>query len=107
MGTIAVDLDGVLNLYDGWKGPEAFAEPRPGAREFLEEARTTYRVVIHTTRDPEAVTKWLEANGFPLYEVTSQKVPAVVYLDDRALPFQGSFDGVLEKIRAFRPFWEE
>ena len=35
---ICVDLDGVLNSFDGWKGADFFHPPRPGAREFLQNS---------------------------------------------------------------------
>ena len=34
---VCVDLDGVLNDYDGWKGADYFHPPRPGAREFSQQ----------------------------------------------------------------------
>lgn len=49
--SVAVDLDGVLAQYDGWKGVGVFGEVVPGAKEFLEALHQAgYHIVIHTTR---------------------------------------------------------
>lgn len=61
--TVAVDLDGVLASYDGWKGIENFGDPIPGAREFIEALLSGgFRVIIHTTRTNAWVNR-AEANG--------------------------------------------
>lgn len=107
--TICVDLDGVLNLYDGYKGPEHFAEPRPGAREFLQSLKEGgYTVVVHTTRDRDLVWSWLVDHDLRpfVYGVARYKPPAVAYIDDRAICFMGSFDGLFDRVRSFKAHWE-
>ena len=47
---IAIDVDGVLAEYSGWKGFDHIGDPLPGAQEFLIQLRKKYRVVIFTTR---------------------------------------------------------
>src|SRR6267142_4746783 len=48
---VCVDLDGVLNLFDGWKSADYFHEPRPGAAEFLKCLNEMgYRIVVFTVR---------------------------------------------------------
>jgi hypothetical protein len=107
--TVCVDLDGVLNAFDGWKGAEFFHPPRPGAREFLQAlVEQSYRVVVFTVRWGPHVEEWLERNGLRQYvaEVTNQKPPAHVYVDDRAICFQGDFAHTLEQIGRFKAHWE-
>lgn len=106
--TVCVDLDGVLNLFDSWKSPEYFHPVRPGAREFLIRLNEAgFRIVIFTVRWYEWVETWLEENGLRQYvaEVTNQKPAAAVYLDDRAVCFQGDFEDAYQKIVNFKPFW--
>ncbi len=108
--TVCVDLDGVLNTYDEWRGPEFFHPPRDGAREFLCALRERgYRVVVFTVRWHEWVRQWLETNALSEFvdEVTDRKPPAVAYIDDRAVCFRGDFQDTLEHLKAFRPFWEQ
>jgi histidinol phosphatase-like enzyme len=104
--TIAVDLDGTLNLYRGWRGEDVFDDVRPGAKEFMQALRDAgYRAVVHTTRDASGAERWLRANEIPFDAVTNVKLPALVYLDDRGMTFEGSFDGLVERIAAFLPHW--
>lgn len=99
---IAVDFDGVIHRYGkGWHDGTIYDEPMPGAREALARIHRRYRVVILTTRvnptlhggDAQlaSVEAWLERHGFVkgehYDEVTHEKVPALVYIDDRALHF--------------------
>lgn len=107
--TIAVDFDGVIHSYDrGWADGLIYGELLPGAREGLAALMTETAVVVHTTRDAEPVVEWLTARGIPAVTeqvasetgwvgvfwndqttllVTSRKLPAVAYLDDRAVRF--------------------
>ena len=107
---VCVDLDGVLNAFDGWKGADHFHPPREGAREFLEELnRLGYRVVVFTVRWAPHVEQWLARHGLTklVSEVTDRKPPAHVYIDDRAICFQGDFADALEKVGRFKAHWEE
>jgi hypothetical protein len=105
--TVCVDFDGVLNTYTGWAGEDELFEPRPGAREFLEALAAPFTVVIHTTRDAAKIREWLSVHGMAdfVFSVTNQKVPAVAYIDDRAIPFAGDFAQAMEALKAFRPHW--
>lgn len=100
--SIAVDFDGVIHRYGkGWHDGTVYDEPMPGAREALARIHQRYRVVILTTRvnpglhggDAQlaSVEAWLERHGFVkgehYDEVTHENVPALVYIDDRALHF--------------------
>lgn len=108
--TVALDFDGVMNTYTGWKGEEELFEPREGLKEFLEALRSVpYRVVVHTTRNAACVRTWLERYGlFELVdEVTSLKPPAICYVDDRALLFNGHFEEAFEDITRFKTHWEK
>jgi hypothetical protein len=107
--TICVDLDGVLNMYDQWVAPDYFHPVRPGADGFLRRLRQSgYRVIIYTCRWHEWVSAWLRHNNLSQYVdgVTDKKLPAVAYLDDRGICFQGDFDAAFDQIQRFRPFWE-
>ncbi|HJT86777.1 MAG TPA: hypothetical protein VJ732_02950 [Bryobacteraceae bacterium] len=106
---VCVDLDGVLNAYDGWQGADFFHPPRPGAGEFLKRLNELgYRVVVFTVRWAPHVERWLEHHGLSAYvsEVTDRKPPAHVYVDDRAVCFTGDFDKALEQIGRFKAHWE-
>ncbi len=106
---VCVDLDGVLNQFDGWRGADYFHPPRAGAREFLEKLNTLgYRVVVFTVRWAPHVDEWLTRYDLRslVAEVTDKKPPAHVYVDDRAICFQGDFQSALDAITRFRAHWE-
>lgn len=61
---VAIDLNGVLDTYSGWKGPEHWDVPRPGAAEFLDALRARgYHIVIPTTRWRDDAEAWLRKYG--------------------------------------------
>ena len=108
--TVCVDLDGVLNVFDEWVAPEFFHAPREGAREFLRQLHEErFRVVVLTVRWHEWVRSWLQDHGMSEFvdDVTDRKPPAIAYVDDRAVCFQGDFAQTLRAVRTFRPFWEK
>lgn len=102
--TICVDFDGVLNEYDGYEEGD-LGEPLTGSKEFIKELRKKYKVVILTSRQKEQVIDWLNNNGFPSMKVTNRKVPAVAYIDDRAIQFNGNYKKVISQLKNFKPYW--
>ena len=114
--TVAVDFDGVLARYDGWKGEDVLGEPLEGAMDFLRALATEYDIVIHSTRDSVAIRQWIQKYGldedgdcdFQLdasIEISQEKPLALLYIDDRAFCFQGKFP-TIDEIKTFRPWWQ-
>lgn len=114
--SIAVDFDGVLHSYASpWEAPEVIPDPPvEGAIEWLAEIKQHFTVIVFTTRGKThagraAVLDWLEEHGldFDRYEgeieVTAEKPPALVYIDDRAWRFEGRFPG-RQEIHDARPW---
>jgi hypothetical protein len=106
MKTVAVDFDGVIHTYErGWADGSIYGEPLPGAIEGVRTLQKTHAVFVFTSRDPLTVCRWLEERGIPsmadlppdnvptfwnsqtVVLVTNRKLPAVAYLDDRAVRF--------------------
>jgi hypothetical protein len=111
--TIAVDFDGVIAEYDGWKGRGVLGNPRgdvlAALRELHEEG---WKIVIHTTRGVEEVGPYLEKHGIPHHEVNRNsdyetlgvKPVADVYWDDRAFQYSGDARRDLAVIKRFRTY---
>lgn len=105
-GTLAVDFDGPIHAYrQGWKDGTIYDEPTPGSLEGLRILMETHPVFIHTARNPRPVADWLAGYDFTcmveglihapmqfwnergVLLVTNRKLPALAYLDDRAVRF--------------------
>ena len=108
--TIAVDFDGVIHRYDSpWINAHTIPDPPvEGAMSWLFNMIETFDIVIFSTRCKTwrgrlAVHRWLrehsgnfyhESCGHPGVEdvrLSFKKPPALIYLDDRAIRFQGVF----------------
>jgi hypothetical protein len=107
-GTVAVDFDGVIHAYSkGWQDGTIYDEPVPGAFDGLRSLMDRYAVFIHTSRDPAPVGRWVRQrsgietewfedrrnplsfwNGRGSLLVTNLKLPAIAYIDDRAVRFE-------------------
>ena len=114
---LAVDFDGVIANYDGWKGDDHFGTPLPGVAEALQELKKRgWLIVIWTTRgNVEQLRNYLNCFGIPydsINEVSSreyakQKISADVYLDDRGLRFEGVWSAkLIDEIDHFKTWWE-
>ena len=109
--TIAVDFDGVIAEYDGWRGVGVLGAPRNDVVRVLDILRSEgWKVVVHTTRDQGEIEDYLVRHGIPHdeinrnsdYRTTGTKPVADVYWDDRALRYSGDAERDLEFIRNFR-----
>lgn len=110
--TVVFDFDGVIHSYtSGWKGPAVIPdEPVPGIKEAIDQIRGTgYEVVVVSTRcatvqGQGAVRAWLLDHEINVDEVKMEKPPAIVYIDDRAICFDGDASTLLGKIQSFKPW---
>lgn len=115
MKTIAIDFDGVIHKYSkGWFDGSCYDEPFEGAFVTIGKLMLAgYSVFIHTTRDSDQVIKWFEKwkspfevwkipdhekfwNNNTTIGVTNRKLPAIAYIDDRAIKFDGNWKDILK-----------
>ena len=109
---IALDFDGTVHKYmSHWQGFDVISDgPVEGAKEFIDALRDDgYKVVIFSSRCKEekgiiAMKEWFEKHDIVVEEIVKEKPPALVTLDDRAITFNGSYDGMLEKVKNFVPW---
>ena len=110
-GTIAIDFDGVIHLYSkGWHDGTIYDQPADGAFDAIKTLMDAgYTVYVHSTRSPRQIREWLDGylwqyecqivpfwskfwNKRGVLGISKRKLPALVYVDDRAVLFN-SLDG--------------
>lgn len=106
--TLLIDLDGVLNQYEGNFDRDFIPNVKFGAREFLKDLSTDFEIKIFTTRNKLLCAKWLIENGLDGFvsDVTNVKDPAFLHVDDRCVCLEGNFDDAIRQIRSFKAFWK-
>lgn len=113
--TVVFDFDGVIHSYtSGWKGEDVIPDPPvEGIADNINAIREAgYEVAVVSTRcatpkGMEAVIKYLADNEIAVDKVCKEKPPAIVYIDDRAICFDGRSDELLEKIKNFKPWYQK
>lgn len=124
---LCLDFDGVIHSYSsGWQGAAEIPDPPvPGVLHFIWDAQEHFRVAVYSSRSGQhggiAAMKGYLANiannsrdegpwrddphlGFlNQIEWPTEKPPAMVTLDDRALTFTGTWPSIAD-LRAFRPW---
>jgi hypothetical protein len=109
--TIAVDFDGVIAEYDGWKGFGILGQPRKDVLDALRVLHDEgWKIIIHTTRGEDEIAAYLIEHGIPHHEINRNsdyrtlggKPVADVYWDDRAFCYSGDAGRDLKQIRRFR-----
>lgn len=102
--TIMIDLDGVLDNYTVYA--KDIPEIKAGAVDFIKTLSKDYNLVLFTTRSPMSATKWLIKYDIDKYftDVTNVKYPAYIYIDDRAINFNGDYNKTLKDIKNFKAY---
>lgn len=115
---IAVDFDGVLANYSGYKGKDVLGSPMPGAARAIGELKKRgWRVLVYTTRPVTPKLKqWFKRHRIAYDAIntnsmnppnTSVKPRVDVWLDDRAVCFTGSWSEALKRVFKFQPWYKK
>ena len=107
--TILLDLDGVLNTYDGKYDDSYIPTIREGAYEFVKELSKEYKIVIFTARNSLITSKWLFDKGLDKFVegVTNVKEPAFLIIDDRCISFNGNYNDLKNNIEKFQVWYKK
>lgn len=103
--TIAIDFDGVIHGYrKGYHDGSIYDTPIKGSIKAIQKLQNRdYNVVILTARKEKKdiadyIAKWADKRNITLKEIpkiTNTKIPAFVYIDDRAMRFRGNWTDIL------------
>lgn len=108
---ILIDFDGVIHKYsNGWQDGSIYDDPVDGAKEAIDELKDDFEIVIFTTRASseanedvddqiENVKNWLRDHEIYFDRITSEKLPAFAYIDDRGIHFDGDWSSALEEVK--------
>lgn len=122
--TIAFDFDGVIHKYSkGWQDGSIYDEVNIEVITIIKQLMdNNYCVAICSTRDPIQISEWWNKQNFGIpaspvisgqkfwnspgiVGVFNTKVPAQVYIDDRAICFNPNrTDTLLQDILNFEPW---
>ena len=114
MAHVCFDFDGVIHSYTTpWVHDTIIPDPpTPGIREVIRKLRDHgYQVVILTSRcltpgGKEAIEEWLNEYDIAVDDITSEKIPARCYVDDRAVCFTGDTSSLFDTIDNYEPWWK-
>lgn len=109
-GTVVFDFDGVIHSYiSGWS-----ETPNDPPVKYIKEEidlirKEGYEVVVVSTRcdtkeGKNTVIEYLAKHNIQVDRVTDIKPPALAYIDDRAIKFDGNAKSLLYKIQNFIPW---
>lgn len=118
--TIAIDFDGVISKYDGWRGKGVFGLAIPGVVEAINKLKALgFTIIINTTRlEVHQIKGYLLHHNIPYdyvnynpentkQDLHPSKVLADIYIDDRAITFDGDWDSMVGKVCNFKVWWRK
>lgn len=114
-GNICFDFDGVIHSYtSGWQGNNVAEDPPvPGIIEVMQKVEQWgFRIYICSSRcltstGLETVQNYCDKYGVPYYDITPYKPAAKIYVDDRAICFDGNAKSLLKQIKTFKSYLED
>lgn len=102
-----------IDIVNGWSDGTIYDEPVVGIRETIADLRKNgYEIVIYSTRassttDIQEMKKWLKKHDIEVDGFVSDKPVALMYVDDRAIPFNGNCETLMKNILNFKVWTEK
>lgn len=119
---VAMDFDGVIHLYEGWKGRETVNCPvdLEGMRREFDILRANgWKIIVWTSRgDLNQVETFLNDHSIiydainhnqwaPENVLECRKIVADVYVDDSAVEFYGVWAGLADRVMHHTRWWQK
>lgn len=113
--TVVFDFDGVINSYkSGWLGAKELPDPPvEGIDGVIQDLRLKgFEVCVVSSRCEHpggmmAILDYLEKHKIVVDNVVLHKPPALAYVDDRAVVFNGKTEGLVDQIVNLKAWWEK
>lgn len=119
---VAVDFDGVIHEFTGWKGKETIEFPIdvPAMNnELLRLREAGWKIIVWTARSDLNIVETFLQDYCIIYDTINdnpwapenlrdaRKIQADVYIDDRTICFGGEWRGMADSIVNFKPWWKK
>ena len=106
--TVLFDFDWVIHKYSKWRqNGDIYDEPVEGIKECIDELKKDYIVGIFTTRtQKEEIKRRLDKHWIVVDWIFHEKIPAMCYIDDRGINFDGDVKNLAQKVKNFKT-WQE
>ena len=110
MSTIAVDFDGCIVEFDGWKDKNHIGKLKTGAREVINQLAEEHKIIIYTCRshlvpvikflrEEQISYDYINRNPDQPKGVSKRKIMADHYIDDRAIEFNDNWSDILQILK--------
>lgn len=127
---VCIDFDGVIHSYErGWQGGAIYGTVVPGFFEWVQAAKSKLKLVVYSSRSKDpiltmAMASWINdkwgqwyratypdnETPEPPFEYASEKPPAWLTIDDRAICFKGNWEDPQldpDEILQFKPWMSQ
>ena len=106
--TILIDLDGVLNTYDGNFDENYIPPIKKGAFKFIKKLSAEYKIKLFTTRNRMLASEWIINNGLRNFidDITNVKEPSYLIIDDRCINFDGDYTKLEQQVKNFKVWYK-
>jgi DNA-binding LacI/PurR family transcriptional regulator len=113
----AFDFDGVISKYEGFKSVTHTGEPIEEVVKAIRILKNKgHKILIYSTRSDEVLRKYCIEYDIPVDYINRNpelegenpgKPIAFVYIDDRAIRYEGqSAEKLVDEITSFKAYWQ-
>lgn len=107
--TILIDLDRILNKYNGVFDRKNIPEATAETREFIQKMSMDFKIKLFTRHNRILAAKWLIKNDLEIYisGITKVKKFCWVFVDDRCIQFDRDYENLRQTILNFKPWYKK